>query len=120
MELERLQSLFSKYNIRNHDATSYSMDIFENTYVILKNIGFEKLDQMIDVYNSIDYITEFLLLNGFENSCSSFFANLNFRIFICLDPHVYFADGKSYNSQDLITYLREKLDLESSNKLINK
>ena len=119
MDLERLQSLFPKYDIRWRDDMSYSIKILGDTYIIPKN-DFKKLDQIIDIYNSIEYVIEFLLLNEFETIHSRSFANfkLNIFVYICLDS--YFAEGKRYDAKGIITYLRKKFDSESYNKLISQ
>jgi len=74
-----------------------------------------------DVYNSIDYIEDFLKLNEFELNSRNLFKNtkLNIIVYINYDGYDLLIDNErfTYNSEELLTKLKEILDIESLNKL---
>ena len=76
---------------------------------------------MRDVYNSIDYIEDFLKLNEFELNSRNLFKNtkLNIIVYINYDGYDLLIDNErfTYNSEELLTKLKEILDIESLNKL---
>ena len=88
------------------------------------------IDNMIDIHNSIDYVTEFLLLNDFIHENRWYDGDKYYRYFnkqkiitVTLDGNFMynvsygsFNEHNYYNSQQLLDVLREKLDLNSLNK----
>jgi hypothetical protein len=88
------------------------------------------IHNMVDIHNSIDYVTEFLLLNNFTYERRWYDNNKYYRYFnkqkiitVTLDGNFMynvsygsFNEHNYYNSQQLLIVLREKLDLDSLNK----
>jgi len=87
----------------------------------LENI---QLKGLRDVYNSIDYIEDFLKLNEFELNGRNLFKNtcLNIMVYINYDFYELIIDGIStkYDSETLMSRLKEILDIESLNKLTSE
>ena len=127
-KLNKLKKLFPKWNISYKNCFYYIKNDHFNMTLYYKNIF---INELIDIYNSIDYITEFLLLNGFENkTCyrDNFYEELSYHyinkilmIKIILQNTLYFRleymqIKKSYKPDKLIEKLREILDLNSLSK----
>lgn len=87
------------------------------------------INKLINVYNSIDYITEFLLLNGFVkvSYCEELFYcynNKTLMIKVILHNLYFILEYMQYNlieicnPNELIEKLREILNIDSRNKLV--
>jgi len=74
-----------------------------------------------DVYDSIDYVDHFLELNGFiiDHDNSFEHIRLGIDVYIGYNNYVLSTNNErfTYNSEELLTKLKEILDIESLNKL---
>jgi hypothetical protein len=77
-----------------------------------------------DVYDSIDYVEHFLELNGFiiDYGNSVEHISLGIDVYIGCDNYVLSTNNErfTYNSEELLTKLKEILDTESLNKLTSE
>jgi hypothetical protein len=77
-----------------------------------------------DVYNSIDYVENFLKLNEFIIGCYNSFKHIRFDIYVYVkyDSYNLSIDNNHFtcNSEELLTKLKEILNIESLNKLISE
>ena len=82
---------------------------------------------MLDIYNSIDYIIEFLLNNNFERiktSCEAIYFNVELNIHILIDIQNYYIYNKyenyyePYFSNDFIVKIKELIKYENPFKKV--
>ena len=126
--LDKLQKLFPKWKL-SYDKYHYIKIETKYFNTTLFNIHDINLKNIQDIYNSNEYIIEFLLLNGFVqindyNTYEYCNKKINITIYISMDFKYIinntFNNTKSFmNSTQLIKKLKEILDIESRNKLIN-
>ena len=82
-------------------------------------------DNIIDIHNSYQMIEQFLLLNNFteklEDRCVFNNAKLNITVDIYINNYVVNDGGCKIikSSSELLDYLKERLDIESNNKVVN-
>ena len=80
-------------------------------------------DNIIDIHDSYQMIEQFLLLNNFiekiEDKCTFNNAKLNITVDIYINNYVVNDDGckRIKSPNELLEYLKERLDTESINKL---
>ena len=82
------------------------------------------LEGVQDVYNSIDYIEYFLELNGFNMDYGNSVEHIRLNIYLHVEFDKYVLSTSNecftYNSEELLTKLKEILDTESLNKLTSE
>jgi hypothetical protein len=84
--VKKLNEICPKWDVSYKDHFYHINSNHFNIYTYYKNICISKI---IDIYNSIDYITEFLLLNGFINKFYCYY-NETLMIKIILYNNFYF------------------------------
>lgn len=86
-------------------------------------------DNIIDIYNSRQMVEQFLLLNNFTKIFKCTFNNKKLGINIDIGINYYIVHDGDYiiyddvymefkNSHELLEYLKERLNIESMNKLV--
>ena len=129
--VKKLKELCSKWDISYKNHFYYINSDHFNIYIYYKDIS---INRIIDTYNSIDYITEFLLLNVFVkvsyNYCEELFYcynNETLMIKIILHNNFYFILEymqfnliEICNPDKLIEKLRETLNIDARNKLVEQ
>jgi len=129
MDIKQLQELFPNWEFISNPpkitikSKYFSMDIRK-----------EYISNLSDIYNSIDYMTKFLQLNGFYDTTGTCYNQTYYRwvkdsstqnmiIIILQNNFNYYLFGynkynkECKNSQELMDYLKEVLDVNSMNKL---
>ena len=85
-------------------------------------------DNIIDIHDSYQIVEQFLLLNNFTKKYKCSFSNKELGINIDIGINYYIVHDGDYivhddgygefkNSHELLEYLKERLDIESVNKL---
>lgn len=129
--MDKIHKLLPNWEISKNKLRIYIKSEHFNTNLNTSDIcGSRCIDNMIDIHNSIDYVTEFLLLNDFIHENRWYDGDKYYRYFnkqkiitVTLDGNFMynvsygsFNEHNYYNSQQLLDVLREKLDLNSLNK----
>lgn len=130
--MDKIVELLPNWNISKNKSRIYIKSEHFYIKISTSDICGSSIDNMIDIHNSIDYITEFLLLNDFIHENRWYDGDKYYRYFnkqkiitVTLDGNFMynvsyssFNEHNYYNSQQLLDVLREKLDLNSLNKPI--
>jgi hypothetical protein len=129
--MDKIHKLLPKWNISKNKSRIYIKSKHFYIKISTSDIcGSRCIDNMVDIHNSIDYITEFLLLNNFIYEKRWYDDDKYYRYFnkqkiitVTLDGNFMynvsygsFNEHNYYNSQQLLDVLREKLELNSLNK----
>jgi hypothetical protein len=122
MDLEKLQKIFPNWIIFTKcDCIYVTNKYFECCYNVYD------INKMIDIYNSIDYIIEFLLNNDFKHvktSCNAIYFNVDLCIHILIDIQNCYIYNKyenyyePYSSNDFIVKIKELIEYENPFKKV--
>ena len=122
IDLEELQELFPKWNFFNID-TSIWVDTGKVRYKFLES---PKIDKLTDLYNSINYVIEFLLMNGFKYYCCNYYCihfGLRIEIFIGIDYYrIYYIGnefiGINYSFNEFLEKIKELIKYDNPFKKV--
>lgn len=122
MDINYIQQLLPNYEVFTPLTSTniYILGKFGETVIFKSDQTYEYIESIIDVHNTYKYVIEFLLLNNFVCKLpeNNIYINYNNNISIRISPNGYHYKFKTYSSQELLSLLREELDLDSLNKQV--
>ena len=122
MDINYIQQLLPNYEVFTppNSTNIYILGKFGETVIFKGDQTYEYIESIIDVHNTYKYVIEFLLLNNFVCKLpeNNIYINYNNNINIRISPNCYHYKFKTYSSQELLSLLREELDLNSLNKQV--
>lgn len=117
MNIEQLQELFPKWRFfKINKSVWINSGEFE-----CQHLKSDIIDNMMDIYNSIDFVVEFLISNGFEreyNGNHNFYiynSDVSIRIFINANYYLLSVNNKEYielSFDELIGKIKELINYE--------
>lgn len=123
-KLQELRELFPKYDLE-YDELQREINCLYKYFIYAQcHIDNINVKNMIEVYNSIDYVMQFLLENDFQRldpQCNAY-TNIKFNIRTWINGNGYYiresGSYRLYSTDGFIRRIKELLDIETSFKKV--